>query len=191
MGKEFLKPQDIVCAAKMLVNGFGSYNYAELAVSLSMSPSEVHAAVRRLRGVDLLYAPYRDTAGLKSLAVLSRNFLEFVVHGLKYAFPAFAGELTYGTPTAFGMQELFPQTDDIIPVWPGGENPVRGYRVDPLYRSVPKAVKKDAQLHLMLAIIDVYRLPGEQNLAKPRELFQLMCDHYEQTIAEAATQKRA
>ena len=42
-----LKPQDIFILMKLVSVGKGDWSYNSLAVSLYMSPSEVHAAIKR------------------------------------------------------------------------------------------------------------------------------------------------
>lgn len=61
----------------------------KLAVDLSMSASEVHASVRRATRSGLLQDNDRHAPNRKAL-------LEFLVHGLKYVFPAEHGGLTRG-----------------------------------------------------------------------------------------------
>jgi len=43
-----LKPQDVLVLAKLVVIGGGEWSYGRMATTLWMSPSEVHAGVKRL-----------------------------------------------------------------------------------------------------------------------------------------------
>lgn len=43
-------------------------------------------------------------------------------------------------------------------VWPYAEGNIRGQEIEPLYPSVPKAVKKDPALHELLALVDGIRV---------------------------------
>ena len=43
-----LKPQDVLIAAKLVVIGDDKWSYGSMATTLWMSPSEVHAGVKRL-----------------------------------------------------------------------------------------------------------------------------------------------
>ena len=52
-----LKPQDIVVLLKLLTVGNKRPTYAQLAVDLYMSPSEVHASIRRARAARLIHGP--------------------------------------------------------------------------------------------------------------------------------------
>jgi hypothetical protein len=65
--------------------------YAELANELSMSASEVHAAVRRSEIAGLI-----DPISRKPLR---KPMEEYILHGLRYAFPAKRGPSVRGVPT--------------------------------------------------------------------------------------------
>src|SRR5258707_4229271 len=95
-----LKPQDIVVLLKLLNAGNKRPSYAQLAVDLYMSPSEVHASIRRARAARLMHGPeLGDRVNTKSLE-------EFLVHGIKYAFPPEKGGMTRGMPTASAAEPL-------------------------------------------------------------------------------------
>jgi len=67
--------------------------YAQLAAALAVSPSEVHASVKRAQSAKLIRGP--ELQNRPNLAAIE----EFLVHGLKYVFPADRGEFTRGVPT--------------------------------------------------------------------------------------------
>jgi hypothetical protein len=95
-----LKPQDIVVLLKLLAAGNNRPTYAQLAVDLYMSPSEVHASIRRSRTARLVHGrELGDRVNAKALA-------EFLVHGIRYAFPAEKGGMTRGMPTASAAEPL-------------------------------------------------------------------------------------
>jgi hypothetical protein len=52
-----LKPQDIVVLLKLCSYGAKRPPFAQIAADLSMSQSEVHAAVKRAQAVHLLHGP--------------------------------------------------------------------------------------------------------------------------------------
>lgn len=86
--------------------------------------------------------------------------LEFLTHGIKYAFPAKRGNLTRGMPTAHGAPPLAALIDsggEPLPVWPDPEGEVRGESFEPLYRSAPKAARRDPQLYEILCLVDAIR----------------------------------
>lgn len=138
------------------------WTYPKLATDLSMSASEVHSSVRRAIRSGLLQEADRHMPNRKAL-------LEFLVHGLKYVFPARRGAMTRGLPTAHAAPPLlghFAATDEPPPVWPDPEGPARGEELEPLYRSVPSAARKDPRLYELLALVDAVR----EGRSREREL---------------------
>jgi hypothetical protein len=123
-------------------------------MELVMSPSEVHASVKRAHASGLLHGPGLENR--PNLAALE----EFLVHGLKYAFPAERGELTRGVATSFGaapLRALIAPANDPIPVWPHEEGKQRGISLAPLYKTVPIAALRDESLYELLVIADALR----------------------------------
>jgi hypothetical protein len=109
---------------------------------------------------------------------------EFLVHGVKYAYPAVRGPITRGIPTGYAAPPLNEEIiagSDPPPVWPFAEGQVRGYTLKPLYESVPKAAMKDQKLYEVLALIDAMRdgQARERNLAAEKIRAYLEVD-YEQ-----------
>jgi hypothetical protein len=51
----------------------------------------------------------------------------------------------------------FRSTADMPTVWADPEGTVRGEELKPLYRSVPRAARADANLHEWLALVDAVR----------------------------------
>ena len=101
-------------------------------------------------------------------AVNRSNLLEFVVHGVKYAFPPERGQVTRGIPTAHAappLKELFVE-DPQPPVWPHPDGSIRGEGLEPIYRSAPGAALKNPNLYELLALVDAIRA----GRAKEREL---------------------
>jgi hypothetical protein len=149
-----LKPQDIVVVLKLVRYGKVRPPFSQMALDLSMSPSEVHAAVKRARAARLLQGEsLDDQPNLQALK-------EFLAHGVQYAFPAERGALSRGMPTAYAAPPLSDQIhpgNDPPPVWPDPEGPVRGTILKPLYRNVPAAAKRDSQLYELLALVDAIR----------------------------------
>ena len=95
-----LKPQDVYVALKIVAAKLQRASYSRLAEELVMSPSEVHASVKRAQLAHLLHgAKMHDRPNLGALE-------EFLVHGLKYVFPAERGELTRGVPTSYAAEPL-------------------------------------------------------------------------------------
>jgi len=147
-----LKPQDIFILLKLVAQGRGLWSYSALAGDLFMSASEVHAGVTRAVAANLM-DPERSYPLKKSLE-------EFLIHGVKYAFPPNHGGLTRGIPTGYAappLKDLISQPNESPPVWPYPEGDTRGYEFSPLYKSVPKAALKDKNLYELLVILDAIR----------------------------------
>jgi DNA-binding Lrp family transcriptional regulator len=149
-----LKPQDVYVALKLVAAGSPRAPYARLAVELAMSPSEVHASVRRAQASGLLHGPAMDYR--PNIAALE----EFLIHGLKYVFPAERGELTRGFATSYAappLRKLIAPGEEPIPVWPFAEGNQRGISLAPLFKTAPAAAKLDEPFYELLALADALR----------------------------------
>jgi DNA-binding Lrp family transcriptional regulator len=124
-----LKPQDIVVVLKFFIYGTDRPPFAQIAADLAMSPSEVHAAVKRAQAARLLHGPeMRNRPNLSAVE-------EFLIHGVKYAFPPERGGLTRGVPTSYAaepLSKLVAAGNEPIPVWPYAEGNKRGLALLPL-----------------------------------------------------------
>lgn len=149
-----LKPQDVVVLIKLLEYEHKWPTYAQIAQELFLSPSEVHASVQRAKQAHLI-------TGLGPNETPSKSALEeFLVHGVKYAFPPERGQLARGLATGYAAEPLKSQIaagSDPPPVWPSPEGKTRGYSLTPLYKTAPQAALKDSYLYEMLALIDAIR----------------------------------
>jgi hypothetical protein len=150
-----LKPQDVVILFKLVALGREPWTYQRLAVELSISQSEAHAGVKRAVAARLM-SDASSSAGRPVLPALA----EFVVHGVRYAYPPKRGELTRGMPTGYAappLNRVIAQPDEPPPVWPYAEGTVRGYSLEPLYPTVPAAAARDPALYELLALVDAIR----------------------------------
>jgi DNA-binding Lrp family transcriptional regulator len=149
-----LKPQDVYVALKIASAGSRRDTYSQLASELVMSPSEVHACVKRAQASHLLHGPALHNR--PNIAALQ----EFLVHGLKYAFPAERGELTRGVPTSYAaapLRDMIAPGSEPVPVWPyeGGKH--RGIAFAPLYKTAPIAALRDPSFYEYLVLADALR----------------------------------
>lgn len=125
---------------------------ALVASDLGLSPSQVHASIKRLERSRLV-ASQTSEPHLRAVE-------EFLLHGVKYAFPAVRGEATRGTPTAYAAPPLsaqFAAGGDLPPVWPDAEGTVRGLTLEPLHKAASAAARKDPVLYELLALVDALR----------------------------------
>ncbi len=156
-----LLSQDVVVLAKLISYGGTRPSIAQLAADLSLSSSQVHLSLKRLERSHLI-------EGQGGRPVL-RAVEEFLLHGVKYAFPARRGEATRGIPTAYAAPPLNDQiveSGDLPPVWPDADGDLRGVTLEPLHKTVPKAARKDPVLHELLALVDALR----EGRARERQL---------------------
>ncbi len=164
-----LKPQDIFLLMKIIVKGDEPWTQGAIAIELGMSASEVNAGIKRMEAAKLLH---KKTNKLVPIKVAVE---EFLIHAIKYVFPATRGEPTRGIATA-GSAQIFKSerssSEDPTPVWPDPEGPIKGYAFEPLYRSVPFAVKRDTKLHDLMAIVDVLRSGNAQDIKVARTLLK-------------------
>lgn len=146
-----LKPQDVVVLLKLVAVG-QFQNYRLLAKDLFMSLSEVHQSMERAHIAQLLDSQ-KQMPRMRALE-------EFLLHGVKYAFPAQRGQIVRGVPTGYAAPPLnkeIVKSEDYPPVWPYAEGKTRGYSLEPLYKTVPKAALVDQQLYELLALLDAIR----------------------------------
>jgi hypothetical protein len=149
-----LKPQDLVVALKVAVNGARDFGLVALGQELGMALSAVHGAVGRCEQARLLSRADR------SIKALTPSLLEFAVHGARYAFPPVHGGLSRGMPTSLAgpsLRERFDQTKAMCPVWPDALGDAYGPSLVPLHHTVPQACRLDPKLFDVLTLIDAVR----------------------------------
>lgn len=160
-----LKPQDVVMLLKVKLLEESSWTYQTLAFSLGMSSSTVFLGLERCKLAQLYEGEERK--------VILPAFLNLLFHGVRAVFYVVPGALTQGIPTAFSappLSDCFPEHSHGILIWPSSEGKVTGQTIEPLYSSVPEAVRLDPKLYELLALIDVLRLgnPKECKIAQKR-----------------------
>lgn len=149
-----LKPQDVVILMKLVAIGEQEWSYNRLAAALWMSPSEVHAGMKRVITARLA-SDHQDR-----ILPNVRNLVEFLVHGVPYVFVPELGQITRGMPTGYAgpiLSPFFETSGDPPPVWPDPDGEIRGQAFSPLYKSVPKAAREDRQLYELLTLVDALR----------------------------------
>ena len=145
-----LRPIDIAVLPKVTLQGAAEMSFQQLASDLHLSPSEVHGSCKRSNLSRLLNQGVRKTVNRTAL-------MQFLEHGLRYAFPVEQGVLSRGIPTAYAAEPLrsaIQQGSDPPPVWPYAEGTVRGYSLAPLYK---RAALADPQLYELLSLVDALR----------------------------------
>jgi len=148
-----VKPQDVLILLKIACWRKREWRANELAHELQISPAEVSMALERARRVGFLDAHKRS--------VMKAPFLEFLIHAVKYVFPAEPGPLGRGIPTAHSAPPLagrIVSNENDQYVWPHDDGEVRGQMIVPLYETAPDAARQDPKLYEFLALIDALRV---------------------------------
>lgn len=147
------RPQDILILLKIISckNANRLWNTVILSRELYISQSEISESLTR--------SSYTGFIGQDKKDVFKNALFEFVVHGLKYSFPVQPGYMERGIPTAHSAPPLsrIIQSSEKY-VWADPYGSVRGFAIEPLYKTVIKAVKEDVDLYEMLALIDALRV---------------------------------
>src|ERR1035438_3272892 len=87
-----LRPQDILVLLKMLASPEREWRQVDLAQELGLSQFEISAALSRAE-----YSGFLDRAKKR----INKSALEeFLLHGLKYVYPAKPGAVCRGVPKA-------------------------------------------------------------------------------------------
>jgi hypothetical protein len=98
VGLAMLKPQDVVVLLKIHTLSGRAWTFEKLGKSLLMQPSQVHSSLKRAEYADLYFS--------KSRSIRPHGLLEFLEHGIRYAFATKPGEVTRGIPTAHSSTPL-------------------------------------------------------------------------------------
>lgn len=149
-----LRPVDICVLLRLTLENAESHSFQQLASDLVLSASEVHGSAGRAEQSGLLRREGRRRLVNRS------GLLEFLEHGLRYAFPSEKGALTRGMPTAFAAEPLRSVLHGEVgpvPVWPHAEGTARGYAFAPLYKHAPDAALKDKALYELFSLADALR----------------------------------
>ncbi len=145
--------------APAITNWAECYSLRALSASLGLSKSEISNSIARCRESGLLTNDFETSLP----KVNRRALLGIAEHALKYFFPVKLGAIVRGIPTGFAAPALskhLKSAGDLIPVWPDPLGKERGQTIEPLYKSVPDAVKKDRTLYHYLALADAIRVGG-------------------------------
>jgi hypothetical protein len=159
-----MQGQDIAILLKLAIQNAPQTPSKNLAESLSVSQSEVSKALKRCADAGLIHISGSQKRVNRS------GLMEFLTHGLKYAFPPERGPMARGVATAAAAEPLksrFMEDNDPPTVWPYAEGKVRGISLAPLYKGAPKAALRDPKLYGVLALCDAIRSgrTRERNLA--------------------------
>ena len=173
-----MKGQDIVLLLKLLsieksasAASETQYSVRQLEVATGISKSELSAALNRCIRVGLAARDHQT--GIPK--VNRKALLGFLLHGIKYVFPAKPAELVRGMPTDFAapvMAGRLMSAGEIINVWPDATGQHKGQAISPLFKSAPMAAKADAKLYELLALVDAIRIGNARELKLATQLLE-------------------
>lgn len=168
--KNNLKPQDIVILLKIISLGEKQWFHHTIANELGMSQSEVSQSLNRSKYAGLINGARKR---VNKLALV-----EFLLHGITYAFPQQPGAIVRGVLTAHSAEPLNKEIHSSEKyVWPYAKGVDRGQTIEPLYRTIVEASLKDRDLYELLTLVDAIRVgrAREKEIAK-KELEKRILD---------------
>ncbi len=125
--------------------------YELLADTLGLSVSAAYRSVKRLEAAGLIL-PHRRAASGGAL-------LEFLLHGVRFAFYPVTGPEAPGIPTAYSAPPLAEQIVSERPlVWPSARGTLRGDTLVPLYGGAPELAERHVELYEALTLVDAIRV---------------------------------
>jgi DNA-binding Lrp family transcriptional regulator len=136
-----------------------------LAEELAVVPSQIHSSLKRLDRAGLLRPSGRDSN--------PRALGEFLLYGVRYAFPAMRGRIGIGVPTAHSAAPLAALVDATdVTVWLAADARagIQGFSVAPLYRRAPELVERSPETYALLTIVDALRLGDRSVRVHARQL---------------------
>ena len=155
-----MRPQDIVVLLKIATYNEKPWLGKDLAISLSISSSEVSESLDRSVFAGLL--------GEEKKKLMKQALLEFLEHGFKYVFPQKPGPLVRGFPTAHSAPPLnkLIQSNELF-VWPDALGEDRGQAIKPLHPGVVKAARADIGFYELISLVESLRIgrTREQSIA--------------------------
>ena len=129
-------------------------DFRALADDLALSVSTAHASLQRLTVAGLVR---KTTAGLG--AVNRHALLEFLEHGVRYAFPAVTGSPARGVPTAHAGPVFAHVMDADDPVvWPDPAGSVVGRVLAPMLPRAGLLPTRAPGTYALLTAVDALRL---------------------------------
>lgn len=168
--QQSLKPQDIVVALRLAIDPDAAYS--KIATDLSISASTAHESVERLQFAGLLRP--------ESRRVNRHSLLEFLEHGLRYAFPARPESKARGVPTAYSGPMLNEEivAEDVI-VWADPNGSAIGHAITPLIRRAAELLTRCPKVYELLTLADALRIGRVRERARAIEILR------EQLVAAA------
>lgn len=173
IAKHVLRPLDIPVAVYMAL--VGDCSFSDVAFHLDISASSAFRATNRLMYAGLA----REVSGARRINVSA--LLEFLEHGVRYAFPARKEPPKRGVATAHSaplLREDLDSSEDPV-VWPSVRGRLVGAAVQPLIPSAPELEIRCPPVYDILTVIDALRIGN----ARDREVAsRILRERLEKTV---------
>ncbi len=143
------------------------YSLRAIEQTTGMPKSQVSRSLNHCREIGLLHEDR-----VHQLPRVNRVALYGLLrHAVRYLFPVRPGALSRGIATSLLAPEfhgLLHGGGELPLVWPDPYGKTKGQMIEPLYRTVPQAVRRDTELYALLALVDALRVgqPRECRLAE-------------------------
>ena len=161
---------DIAMLLKLIANQNNPLMQTQLSEQLYIAQSEVSRSLSRLE--------YAQLYSKHNKSVNRMNTFEFLVYGVKYAFPVQPGAIVRGIATAHSAPPL---SDLIISqenyVWAYAKGTLRGQHIEPFYKNLPKASLEDPRFYALLALVDALRVGRIREAAIAKEKLEQSIIH--------------
>lgn len=152
MKQDTLRPVDLAVAlALVTMRGASPTTYSKLGHALGVSSSTTFSAVQRLQSTGLVRPGTRQPN--------RRELRNFLVHGVKHAFPPVLGRELRGVPTAHSgpvLKKLFDTTQPVV--WPHAQGRMRGTSLTPLYPNATELPDRAPDIYNLLTLVDALRV---------------------------------
>jgi hypothetical protein len=161
-----LQDQELKTGADQLRSeslGGDPYSVRNLEALLGISKTEIAQSIKRSIASGIARKDSRSNEPRPH----RRNLFEFLIHGLRFVFPARLGAIQRGLPTAFAapmLKDLLVSGGTYDYVWPHAGGQQMGQTIDPLFKSVPDAALRDEQLYEYLALADAVRIGNQREV---------------------------
>jgi DNA-binding Lrp family transcriptional regulator len=144
-----LAPVDVPVALRLAA--CHGATYAAIARDLGISVSTAHHAIRRLQAAGIVRSG--------ALGVNRRALLEFLEHGVRYAFPGQLDAPGRGVPTAHASPALSDviAADDAV-VWPDPNGQAMGPTLRPLFPQAVELPTRCPDVYELLTLVDAIRI---------------------------------
>ncbi len=146
-----MRPLDVAVLLKISTYNDEEWKQQQIAADLHISQSEISKSIARSK-----YAGLLDETGKK---VRKLALIDFLEKGIAFVFSQRPGAVVRGVPTAHSaspLSELIQSEENYV--WPYATGKLRGQSVTPLYPNAPEAASRDAEMHILLALVDALRV---------------------------------